>query len=121
MARAVDFLNEHFDLSDEQRGLVIWMLQNPGSVLGGDESGGPHLEMQGSVSAVDSQTGSEFAQHAQLGTQGSHVTRPRVNGLTNRVQVSWPSNSASGAPLPAKAPHPHGQQDELADGHELPS
>eukprot|EP00959_Pyramimonas_sp_CCMP1952_P330223 6914253-Pyramimonas_sp.AAC.1 len=33
MARAVDFLNGHFDLSDEQRGLVIWMLQNPGCVL----------------------------------------------------------------------------------------
>eukprot|EP00959_Pyramimonas_sp_CCMP1952_P371594 7781107-Pyramimonas_sp.AAC.1 len=77
MTRAVDFLNEHFDLSDEQRGLVIWMLQNPGSVLGGDESDGLHLELQSSDSAVGSHTGSGFDHHSQQGTPGSSVTRPR--------------------------------------------
>ncbi|CAK0898037.1 unnamed protein product, partial [Prorocentrum cordatum] len=46
VTHAVDFLNEHFERSDEQRCLVIWMLQNPDSVLGGGEGGGLYLELQ---------------------------------------------------------------------------
>eukprot|EP00959_Pyramimonas_sp_CCMP1952_P350260 7338365-Pyramimonas_sp.AAC.1 len=66
----------------------------------------------GSDSEGGDRSGSGPARPSQLGTQGLGASRPRVNGFTNRVRVSWQANRTGASPQPADILPGHVQHDD---------